>query len=50
MCARPGRIDADGWPTQAGQEIEVTAGQKLVLTTRGEGGHGRARGDGGPAV
>jgi len=30
------RIDPDGWPNQAGQEIEVKAGQKLVLTVRGE--------------
>jgi hypothetical protein len=39
------RIDTDGWPTQAGQEITVTAGQRLVLTTRGAcargGGGGR---------
>jgi hypothetical protein len=31
----PCRIDADGWPTQGGQEITVKSGQRLVLTTRG---------------
>ncbi|KIY94684.1 hypothetical protein MNEG_13279 [Monoraphidium neglectum] len=34
MIRRPFRIDEDGWPTQAGQEINVVAGQKLTLTTR----------------
>ncbi|GBF87464.1 pyruvate kinase [Raphidocelis subcapitata] len=34
MIRRPFRIDDDGWPTQAGQEIEVKAGQRLTLTTR----------------
>lgn len=34
-CLPKPRIDADGWPTQAGQEIEVKAGQRLTLTTRG---------------
>lgn len=34
MIRRPFRIDPDGWPNQAGQEIGVKAGQKLTLTTR----------------
>ncbi|KAI8472796.1 MAG: pyruvate kinase [Monoraphidium minutum] len=34
MIRRPFRIDPDGWPNQAGQEIEVKGGQKLTLTTR----------------
>ena len=37
MHQRIDSIDPDGWPNQAGQEIEVKAGQKLTLTTRGEG-------------
>jgi hypothetical protein len=36
MIRRPFRIEADGWPNQAGQEISVKMGQTLTLTTRGE--------------
>jgi len=36
MIRRPFRIEADGWPNQAGQEILVKMGQTLTLTTRGE--------------
>jgi hypothetical protein len=35
MIRRPFRIEADGWPNQAGQEISVHMGQTLTLTTRG---------------
>jgi hypothetical protein len=35
MIRRPFRIEADGWPNQAGQEILVKMGQTLTLTTRG---------------
>eukprot|EP00878_Enallax_costatus_P045214 GHUV01054227.1.p1 GENE.GHUV01054227.1~~GHUV01054227.1.p1 ORF type:complete len:140 (-),score=13.64 GHUV01054227.1:576-995(-) len=34
MIRRPFRIEADGWPNQAGQEISVKMGQTLTLTTR----------------
>lgn len=34
MIRRPFRIEADGWPNQAGQEILVKMGQTLTLTTR----------------
>lgn len=34
MIRRPFRIEADGWPNQAGQEILVKMGQNLTLTTR----------------
>eukprot|EP00879_Flechtneria_rotunda_P021199 GHRR01022332.1.p1 GENE.GHRR01022332.1~~GHRR01022332.1.p1 ORF type:complete len:557 (+),score=186.89 GHRR01022332.1:438-2108(+) len=34
MIRRPFRIEADGWPNQAGQEINVKMGQTLTLTTR----------------
>lgn len=34
MIRRPFRIEADGWPNQAGQEISVAMGQTLTLTTR----------------
>jgi hypothetical protein len=40
MIRRPFRIDPDGWPNQAGQEIEIKAGQRITLTTRGEPGVG----------
>lgn len=36
MIRRPFRIEADGWPNQAGQEITIKMGQTLTLTTRGE--------------
>lgn len=36
MIRRPFRIEADGWPNQAGQEILVKMGQTLTLTTRGK--------------
>jgi len=39
MIRRPFRIEADGWPNQAGQEITVKMGQALTLTTRGELNH-----------
>lgn len=38
MIRRPFRLEPDGWPNQAGQEIEIKLGQVLTLTTRGEGG------------
>jgi hypothetical protein len=55
MIRRPFRIEADGWPNQAGQEILVKMGQTLTLTTRGAwgarrqggGGCGRAQGSAG---
>eukprot|EP00775_Hariotina_reticulata_P003154 gene3154-3431_t len=34
MIRRPFRIEADGWPNQAGQEITVKMGRTLTLTTR----------------
>lgn len=36
MIRRPFRIEADGWPNQAGQEISVKMGQTLTLSTRGK--------------
>eukprot|EP00877_Chromochloris_zofingiensis_P009758 jgi/Chrzof1/5035/Cz15g09100.t1_PYK1[v5.2] len=34
MIRRPFRLEPDGWPNQAGQEIEIKLGQVLTLTTR----------------